>query len=101
MGTDEKKMESLHGEEPKGTFLESIRDFFRKDLVQYIVKRILMFIPTLLLISVLVFFVIQLPPGDYVSAHIAALATEGEYVDADYAAAMRADYGLDLPVWQQ
>jgi peptide/nickel transport system permease protein len=101
MGTDEKKIESLHGEEPKGTFLESIRDFFRKDLVQYIVKRILMFIPTLLLISVLVFFVIQLPPGDYVSAHIAALATEGEYVDADYAAAMRADYGLDLPVWQQ
>ena len=85
----------------RNTFVEAMANFFKKDLVQYIVKRILMFIPTLLLISILVFFVIQLPPGDYVSAHIAALATEGELVDADYAASMRADYGLDLPVWQQ
>jgi peptide/nickel transport system permease protein len=85
----------------KNSFVEAMANFFKKDLVQYIVKRILMFIPTLLLISILVFFVIQLPPGDYVSAHIAALATEGELVDADYAASMRADYGLDLPVWQQ
>ena len=59
---------------PKKALMESVSDFFKKDLVQYIVKRVLMFIPTLLLISILVFFVIQLPPGDYVSAHIAALA---------------------------
>ena len=78
-----------------------MKEFFKKDLVQYIVKRILMFFPTLLLISVLVFFVIQLPPGDYVSSHIAKLATEGEYVDADYASELRAEYGLDLPVYQQ
>jgi peptide/nickel transport system permease protein len=85
----------------KKSALDSIKAFFQKDLVQYIVRRILMFIPTLFLISILVFFVIQLPPGDYVSAHIASLATEGELVDADYAASMREDYGLDLPVWQQ
>ncbi len=85
----------------KRSFGDSLMAFFQKDLVQYIIKRVLMFIPTILLISILVFFVIQLPPGDYVSAHIAALATEGELVDADYAASMRADYGLDLPVWQQ
>ncbi len=85
----------------KNSFVENLKEFFRRDLVQYIFKRILWFIPTLLLISILVFFVIQLPPGDYVSAHIAALATEGELVDADYAASMREDYGLDLPVWQQ
>ena len=80
------KSESMHDGIPKKTLLEAVVDFFEKDLVQYIVKRILMFIPTLLLISILVFFVIQLPPGDYVSAHIAALASEGEFVDADYAA---------------
>ncbi len=85
----------------KKTFWKSVTDFFKKDLVSYIVKRVLMFIPTLFLISILVFFVIQLPPGDYVSAHIAALATEGEIVDADYAASLRAEYGLDLPVYQQ
>ena len=70
----------------KRSFGDSLKAFFQKDLVQYIIKRVLMFIPTILLISILVFFVIQLPPGDYVSAHIAALATEGELVDADYAA---------------
>ena len=95
------KLESISEREPKKTFGEGIAAFFKKDLVQYIIKRILMFIPTLILISVLVFFVIQLPPGDYVSAHIAALASEGEYVTADYAAELRADYGLDLPVYQQ
>ena len=95
------KSESMHKNAPKKTLMETVVDFFKKDLVQYIIKRILMFIPTLLLISVLVFFVIQLPPGDYVSAHIAALATEGEFVDADYAASLRADYGLDLPIHEQ
>lgn len=80
---------------------EGISDFFKKDLVRYIVKRVLMFIPTLFLISFLVFFVIQLPPGDYVSSHIAALASEGELVTAEEAQQMRAEYGLDLPFYQQ
>ena len=95
------KLESMHEEQQRKTFWEGVKDFFKKDLVSYIVKRVLMFIPTLLLISVLVFFVIQLPPGDYVSQHIAKLASEGEYVDADYASELRAEYGLDLPVYQQ
>lgn len=95
------ELEGMHEENTKKTFMEGVKDFFKKDLVSYIVKRVLMFIPTLLLISVLVFFVIQLPPGDYVSQHISKLASEGEYVDADYASELRAEYGLDLPVWQQ
>ena len=88
-------------EKTKNRFWNGIVEFFKKDLVSYIIKRVLMFIPTLFLISILVFFVIQLPPGDYVTAHIAALASWGEYVDAKYAADLRADYGLDLPVYQQ
>ncbi|MCR5278759.1 MAG: ABC transporter permease [Lachnospiraceae bacterium] len=101
MAENTKTVESASREKTKSDFIEAVKDFFKKDLVQYIVKRLLMFIPTLLLISILVFFVIQLPPGDYVSNEIASLVTEGELVDADYAAQMRADYGLDLPVWQQ
>lgn len=95
------KLENMHEATAKKTFIEGVKDFFKKDLVSYIVKRVLMFIPTLILISMLVFFVIQLPPGDYVSQYIAKLATEGEYVDADYASELRAEYGLDLPVYQQ
>lgn len=101
MEENAQKSENIRKESPKKPLLKAVSDFFKKDLVQYIVKRILMFIPTLFLISILVFFVIQLPPGDYVSAHIAALTTEGEIVDADYAAQLRADYGLDLPVHEQ
>ncbi len=98
MDTNAAVMENMDNNNPKKTFWEAVKDFFGKDLVQYIVKRVLMFIPTIFLVSVLVFMVIQLPPGDYVSAHISALASEGEIVSAEEAASMRAEYGLDKPV---
>ncbi len=85
----------------KGHFLESLREFFKKDLVRYIVNRLLMFIPTLFLISVLTFFVIQLPEVDYVDREIAKLAAEGEFVSQEEAAALRAEYGLDLPIHER
>ena len=85
----------------KGHFLESLRDFFKKDLVRYIIKRLLMFVPTLFLISVLAFFVIQLPEIDYVDREIAKLAAEGEFVSQEEAAALRAEYGLDLPIHER
>ena len=85
----------------KGSFLESLKEFFKKDLVQYIVKRLLMFIPTLFLISLLAFFVIQLPETDYVDREIAKLAAEGEFVSQAEADALRAEYGLDLPIHER
>ena len=85
----------------KQPFLEKVKDFFRKDLVQYIIKRLLMFIPTLFLISVLAFIVIQLPEVDYVDRVVSNLTAEGEYVTQEEADALRAEYGLDLPIHQQ
>jgi len=85
----------------KGHFLESLKEFFKKDLVQYIVKRLFMFIPTLFLISILAFFVIQLPETDYVDREIAKLAAEGEFVTQEEADALRAEYGLDLPIHER
>ena len=85
----------------KGRFLEPIRAFFAKDLVQYIVKRLFMFIPTLFLISLLAFLVIQLPEIDYVDREIAKLAAEGEFMSQEEAAALRAEYGLDLPIHER
>lgn len=81
--------------------IEAVKDFFGKDLVRYIAKRILMFIPTLFLISVLVFIVIQLPPGDFVSSYISKLSAEGEIITAQDAQELREEYGLDKPVWYQ
>ena len=79
----------------------SVKAFFQKDLVKYIVKRVLMFVPTLFLISVLAFFVIQLPEVDYVDREIAKLAAEGEFMSQEEAAALRAEYGLDLPIHER
>ena len=85
----------------KGRILDSLREFFKKDLVRYIIKRLLMFVPTLFLISVLAFFVIQLPEIDYVDREIVKLAAEGEFVSQEEAAALRAEYGLDLPLHER
>ncbi len=70
-------------------------------MLKYIKKRLLLFIPTIIIISIVIFFIIQLPPGDYVSSYVAALAAEGETFTPEEIAAMRADYGLDDPWYIQ
>jgi peptide/nickel transport system permease protein len=58
-------------------------------------------IPTLLVISMLVFVIIQLPPGDYLESHIAELQSQGESVDEQKIQFLREEYGLDKPLPQQ
>lgn len=58
-------------------------------------------IPTLLVISLLSFAIIQLPPGDYLTSYIAALAESGETVREDEIAGLRARYNLDQPFFTQ
>ncbi|MFT5706597.1 MAG: peptide/nickel transport system permease protein [Oceanospirillaceae bacterium] len=67
----------------------------------YIIKRILTMIPTLIIISILVFIIIQLPPGDYLESHIAELQSQGESVDPQKIEFLRHEYGLDKPIWEQ
>lgn len=64
-------------------------------MVQYVVQRILLLIPTLFVIAVVSFILIQLPPGDYLTSYIANLAASGESVNQDEIASLRARYGLD------
>ena len=47
-------------------------------MFEYIAKRLLVMIPTLLVISALVFIIIQLPPGDYLTTLINELQAQGE-----------------------
>lgn len=70
-------------------------------LVQYIVKRIAMTIPILIAISILVFIVIQLPPGDYLTTFIRQRESAGNTVQAEEAEALRREYGLDKPIYMQ
>jgi len=67
----------------------------------YILRRLLMMVPTLIVISILVFIIIQLPPGDYLESHIMELQSQGETVDAQKIEFLREQYGLNKPLWQQ
>ena len=70
-------------------------------MLVYIVRRVLMMIPTLLAISLIIFVIIQLPPGDYLESYIAELQSQGESVDPDKIKFLRHHYGLDKPLHQQ
>jgi len=56
---------------------------------------------TLVGISVLVFIIIQLPPGDYLTTYIAEIQAQGERLQEEKIAFLREQYGLDRPLWQQ
>jgi peptide/nickel transport system permease protein len=70
-------------------------------MLQYVVKRVLMMIPTLIAVSVIVFTIIQLPPGNYLESYIAELEAQGETVDQQKVAFLRDYYGLDKPLPEQ
>ena len=70
-------------------------------MIAYIVKRILGMIPTLIIISIITFIIIQLPPGDFVTTAQAEIAASGGGMDASAVEAMRIRYGLDQPMMVQ
>ena len=67
----------------------------------YTVRRLITMVPTLIAISVIIFIIIQLPPGDYLSTYVAELAAQGEGVNDERIAYLREKYGLDQPIWRQ
>jgi len=70
-------------------------------MLSYLVHRVLIMIPTLIAISIVIFTIINLPPGDYFSTYIAELQSSGEAADLAKIAFLKAQYGFDRPLWQQ
>jgi len=70
-------------------------------MFSYIVHRLLIMIPTLLAISLIIFVVIQLPPGNYIETYITELQSQGESVDPQKLEFLRQQYGFDQPLWKQ
>jgi peptide/nickel transport system permease protein len=64
-------------------------------MMSFIAKRLLLFIPTLLGVSLVVFLMLQLVPGDPVNAIVSSDATEEERT------AVARELGLDKPVYLQ
>ena len=67
-------------------------------MIGYIIKRFLIMIPTMIMISALVFLIIELPPGDYFETYIAELEAQGESVDLKEIEYLRKEYGFDKPI---
>ena len=67
-------------------------------MYQYIVKRILLMIPTLLGAAVLVFFLLRLIPGDICELRMAGT---GGYFDKEALDICRAEIGIDQPLFMQ
>ena len=65
-------------------------------MIRFLVKRVLLTVPTFVALIFLVFVAIRLVPGDPVEVRV------GEHgIDPARLAMLRHQLGLDLPVWQQ
>jgi peptide/nickel transport system permease protein len=67
-------------------------------VIKYIVKRILLMIPTLLGVAVLIFFLMRVVPGDIVELRFMG---DSAFASKDNLDKERARLGLDRPLWQQ
>ena len=70
-------------------------------MLGYILRRVLMMIPTLFVISIISFVIIQLPPGDFLTTYAAQLSEMGDSIDAEALEALEERYGLGQPVYVQ
>ncbi|NLJ85679.1 MAG: ABC transporter permease [Firmicutes bacterium] len=67
----------------------------------YIIRRLLYFIPTVLLISVISFVVINAPPGDILTSQIEELEQQYGAAAERQVQALRERYGLDEPLYKR
>ena len=65
-------------------------------LLSFIGKRLLQMIPLLLCVTIIIFVVIQLPPGDYLTTYIRQKESTGTIVGAEEIAALRTAHAVAL-----
>lgn len=70
-------------------------------MLAFMARRIAITIPLIVLLSIVTFIIIQLPPGDYLTIYIQALEATGQQVRQDEIDRLRTQYGLDQPIYKQ
>jgi peptide/nickel transport system permease protein len=68
-------------------------------MLQYLIRRILYIIPTLIAVSIISFVVIELPPGDFLTSIITQMELQGEYLDPTEVETLKMRYGFDQPLY--
>ena len=67
-------------------------------MLSYIVYRLFQLIPLLVMVSILTFLIIELPPGDYLTSYVNRMETSGTKVDQATVDRLKQEYGLDKPL---
>ncbi len=62
-------------------------------------RRLLLMVPTLVAVSLIIFTLVQLPPGDYAEMRVARLEMEGTPSNDELAAELRRNFHLDEPMF--
>ena len=70
-------------------------------MIAYLARRFATMLMTLAAVSALVFIIINLPPGNYLSNQILEMLATGDPEGARKALALIEQYSLDKPIWQQ
>lgn len=67
-------------------------------MTRYILQRLALLPLLMVIYSFVIFVIIQAPPGDFLTAYVATLASSGSSISAEQIAALRSQYGLDQPM---
>jgi peptide/nickel transport system permease protein len=70
-------------------------------MLRFILKRLVLLPVLLLAFTVVVFALVQAPPGDFLMSYVAMLASSGSSMDAAQVEALKIQFGLDKPVYVQ
>jgi len=70
-------------------------------LLNFILRRTLIIIPMIILISMISFLIITLPPGSYIDSYLANLQQMGGEVEQSRADTIKERYGLNDPIYLQ
>jgi len=70
-------------------------------MTRYVLQRLALLPLLMVIYSFVIFAIIQAPPGDFLTAYVATLASSGSSLSAEQVAALRSQYGLDQPFFVQ
>ena len=70
-------------------------------MAEFILRRLGLMVVTLIAISLVAFAIIELPPGDYLTAYAATLAASGDTVDQEQLESLKHRFGLDQPLYMR
>ena len=70
-------------------------------MLGYLIRRLFYAVLAVWAVSIISFFIINLPPGDYVTSYVAQLRIQGSIIQQEEIENLREFYGLDQPIYAQ